>query len=302
MSANKFSLSSRGGKIFLLLIIIVAFVANVAFYYNKINAKKSSSAPLRLVEQNIPASTTTESKTEHKPSLQNNNKTSDYNLPVLMYHYIRQIDLGDPDSGQLSVSPVNFDQQMKALVSAGYSTISPDELAQLLENDQPVPNKKFMLTFDDGYADFYPNAYPVLQKYNLRAIVFVITDKIGTNGYLNWQEIKEMRASGHVIIGGHTKTHVDLTYCEPDQIDREIIISKAALEKELREPITVFAYPAGHYDSYVLATAKKAGYQFAFTTEFGSDQQEAHPYTLKRVRIGNEYFPEGMVSFLESLK
>ena len=96
-------------------------------------------------------------------------------IPVLNYHQIN-----DQDHNALTLSNSEFEAQMKYLAKEGYTSITPDELADHLQYNKEVPEKSILSTFDDGYKDNYINAYPILQKYNLSATIFLISDFVNT--------------------------------------------------------------------------------------------------------------------------
>jgi peptidoglycan/xylan/chitin deacetylase (PgdA/CDA1 family) len=109
-------------------------------------------------------------------------------IPVLMYHYIREYHFSkDPTGNQLSVSPNSFDQQMQYLVSHGYTPISLDTMYGILSGKASVAGKPIVLTFDDGYIDFYANAYPILKKYGFHAVSFVPTRFVGRPEYVSME-------------------------------------------------------------------------------------------------------------------
>lgn len=96
-------------------------------------------------------------------------------VPVLMYHHVT------PEGGSLSCSVRNFDSQLKALVKRGYHTLTAEQFARFLKGE-PVPEKSVVLTFDDGYLNNFVYAHPILQKYNLHALMFLITKHIHEGG------------------------------------------------------------------------------------------------------------------------
>ena len=79
------------------------------------------------------------------------------------------------------------------------------------EHGTPLPEKPVIITFDDGYADNYENAYPILKKYGFKATIFLIYDFTNTYpNYLTWDQIAEMKESGLIRFESHTMTHANL--------------------------------------------------------------------------------------------
>jgi len=211
----------------------------------------------------------------------NNQYQGEKEIPILMYHYIRQLP-NDELGRSLSVDPQSFENQIKAIKDAGYSTIT---FSDLEENN--LPPKPIIITFDDGYADAYDNAYPILKKYNIRGIFYIISDRVGDNEYLSWQQIREMAAGG-MIFGSHTKSHPDLPQASSTIVKKELEESKQDIENHINESINDFSYPAGKYNKQVISAVYGAGYKSAVTTHFGPVKKGAKLLELPRLRITDE--------------
>src|SRR5439155_20017334 len=182
-------------------------------------------------------------------------------VPILMYHYIRvNPNTHDRLGADLSVRPDMFAQEMKLLATDGFHTMTIDDLAAVILNGAPLPNHPIILTFDDGYEDFYTAAYPVLRRYGLGATSFVITGRVGQGGYLTWDQMLKMQATGLVQFESHTVHHVMMTRISLARAQRELIDSKAALEQELGTQVDVFCYPSGRYNERVEMLLRQDGY------------------------------------------
>lgn len=223
-----------------------------------------------------------------KINLLSSNSIGDYTVkvPILMYHYIRSgVPVTEELSYNLSVSPEVLDQQLSFLASNGYQTISLNDLYDSLENAIPLPPKSVILTFDDGYRDFYTSAFPLLKKYNLRAVVFYIVGYFNYPGYMTWNMLAEIHNSGLVDIESHTLGHPMLTKIDYIEAKREVVDSKKILEQKLNKKVKYFAYPYGDYDQGVVNLVKEVGYNLAFGTVPGSVLRKSESYTLHRVGI-----------------
>ena len=175
-------------------------------------------------------------------------------VPVLNYHQIN-----DRDHNALTLSTPEFEAQMQYLAENGYHPITPNELADHLENGAPLPEKPILLTFDDGYIDNYKNAYPILQKYGLKGSIFIITDYLNVYpNYLTWEICQEMQDSGIIDIECHTMTHVALSeLSSAEELQHEAVDSKKAIESHLNKKVTSIAYPCGAYNDEP-ATARRS--------------------------------------------
>lgn len=153
-------------------------------------------------------------------------------VPILMYHYIRlNPDPNDKLGFNLSVTPTDFDSQMQYLASNGYNSVDVATLVNALKNKTSLPIKTVVITFDDGYRDFYTTAFPILKKYNLHAESYVISGFVEGRDYMTWAMLKEVQSSGLVTIGSHTINHYYLTSLNTPSLITELNQSKAQIEK-----------------------------------------------------------------------
>lgn len=177
---------------------------------------------------------------------------------ILLYHLISDETYGDYP--YLFVKEADFEAQLQEIEKKGYRTVFADELHKIGDE------KAVVITFDDGYTDNYTTAFPLLQKYGMKATVFLSTDLIGTEGHLTEAQIKEMQESGVFHFGSHTVTHLNLGNAMTDAIESELSQSKAAIEALTGKSVTALAYPHGSYNDMVQLIAEKYGYQFCYTT------------------------------------
>ncbi len=209
-------------------------------------------------------------------------------LPTLMYHHIEDLTLAKKlgQSG-LAVSPAYFDSQMNYLATHGYQTIDPQKLVSFFQSGAAISAKSVLISFDDGYDDFYTNAYPTLKKYNLKSILFLPTGLVGNPGYLTWSEIEEMHASGLVLFANHTWSHKPMN-AKDAEVEMEITTADRELSEHGLNNPKIFAYPYGTVGQFAQTLLKNLGYKAAFTTHSGSVLCTQMSLTLPRVRIGNE--------------
>lgn len=207
-------------------------------------------------------------------------------VPILMYHYIRpDPGPGDPIGRNLSVSPEVFAEQMAWLAREGFTPITLGELADVRARRRALPPKPIVLTFDDGYRDFYDAALPVLRQHGFKATLFVITGMVDQPPYVTWDMIAEMDNSGLIEIGSHTVWHHQLPSLGDAQLRAEVGDSKHVLEDRLGHPVRTFCYPVGRVDGRSAAAVREAGYEIAVTTQGGWATAEHDSMLLPRVRI-----------------
>lgn len=203
-------------------------------------------------------------------------------VPVLNYHQIN-----DTAKNPLTVNVEQFDAQMKFLSENGYHTITPDEMLDAWENGTELPEKPVVITFDDGYVDNFKYAFPVLQKYNLKATIFLISDYLEVYpNYVTWAQAKTMQDSGLINFESHTLNHSKLTELQSTrEVQNQLFGSKQAIEFKLNNRVKYIAYPCGSYDQDIIKLTEAAGYRGAFTVNYGwADPKESH-YVMDRVPI-----------------
>ncbi len=207
-------------------------------------------------------------------------------VPILLYHYVgNNPNPADKGRDVLSVPPDIFEEQLKTLRDNGYTTITLDDLSRGLDGGA-LPGKPVILTFDDGYVDFYYNVWPLLRTYNMQATAFIPMGLLGGGAYMTWSMVEEVSRSSVVTIGAHSITHVSLPSLSHDRLVAELVDSKKLLEQHTGKPVVWMAYPYGLFDDRVVAEVKRAGYAGSVTTLPGSVQYKSRIYHMPRYRAG----------------
>ncbi len=209
-------------------------------------------------------------------------------VPILIYHYVEYVkDERDTIRKSLSITPHVFENQIKTLVKAKYHFITARALGEYLEGSKNLPQNPIILTFDDGYEDFYTDIFPILHKYHVVATQYLISDFINQPNYMSEEQIKEIRTSGLVEFGSHTMFHPNLASLDRDRARKEIEKSKEKLEKLLSLPVVSFAYPYGGYNDQTPKLVKDAGYKTAVSTKGGVKVGQENKYVLFRIHPRN---------------
>lgn len=235
---------------------------------------------------------------------------------IIMYH---QIASGKSKLGKFTLSDSQLESDLLYLKEQGYETITMAQLIDYAKGTGGLPEKPVMLTFDDGYESFYGYVYPLLQKYNMRAVLSVVgefvdryTEKPDHNlrySCLNWDEVREMRDSGLVEIQNHTynmhstgKTgRQGCAIKKGESVEaytqtflEDVGKMQEKLKAELGAPANTFTYPFGALCKQSVPLIKELGFQAALTCR--EERVTAAPYGDWMYRLGRYNRPDGKSS------
>ncbi|MEW6041076.1 MAG: polysaccharide deacetylase family protein [Elusimicrobiota bacterium] len=222
---------------------------------------------------------------------------------ILCYH---KVDYYKAGYHGIVVKPGIFFSQMKYLYNRGYGTISLTELAAVISRKGRIPRKRFVITFDDGYENFYLYAFPVLKKFNFKATVFISAGFIGKvfaypkqpdEKHLSENQIKELAQD--VDFGAHTVTHPDLAALTRDKIAEEVINSKKIIEAITLKPVETFCYPYGKYNEEVKKVVQETGFTCACSLVHGLVSDKSDLYALPRFEF-KEFAHMSLHDFLKN--
>ena len=215
-------------------------------------------------------------------------------VTILMYHMIA--DPKDPIESGLCRTPEAFRRDMKQINQAGYHVLPLAKVLEGIAGKTDLPEKAVAITFDDGVADVYENALPILQEFGFPSSVFIVSGCV--DGFNDWgrvfglpsrrmlksSEIRAMSEAG-VDIGAHTVNHAWLGKIDKAVATKEIYDSKAALEDILGQAVSTFAYPYGNWNQLARNSVMEAGYSGACSTMPGRNYKDTDPYLLRRTEI-----------------
>ncbi len=225
-------------------------------------------------------------------------------VPIMMYHHIAvPPENADAIRIGLSVTPSSFAAQLDYLGRHGYQTITLSRYVEwtnatrLGQPTAPLPANPIVLTFDDGYDDIYTNAIPLLEQHGMVGTFFIISGKVGWQGYLTWPQLQAMSAAG-MDIESHSVSHINLDSLDPARLDYELQEAKSQLETHIGKPVMIICYPAGHYNWAVEQAAQRAGYVAATTTRYGWSYPTSPLLELPRVRVAGG---EALAGFVASI-
>lgn len=235
---------------------------------------------------------------------------------VLTYHHISN----EPFSG-ITITPKRFEKDLKMLKDKGFNVISLRKLLNSMEGREKLPDNAVVITFDDGIESFYKYAYPLLKKYNMPSVNFVITSR--TESYrpsdkdfnpLSSEEIWEMYSSGLVDIQSHSNKGHDYININPElkkggklaykiyntetasyesdeeyskRVTEDLLISRDMIFKYTREYPDMLCFPFGHYSKRLVGAAKDSGFKYFITTQYGYNRYNSKSKFIYRIRSGD---------------
>lgn len=252
-------------------------------------------------------------------------------LPILTYHSVVE----NPSSNS-EISPKQLEQQLQTLQQAGYITVSWEEVLAYVKEGKDLPEKPVMITFDDGYRNNYEIAFPLLQKYQMKATIFVIGISVGSvsnykdtnypiTPHFTYEEAKEMIDSGLISIQTHTYDMHQWTPYETAKATNEIretIVplegesetdyrkalqadiqkAKTEIQSHLGSDVVALAYPSGKWETITNIVLKEEGIQATVTIEEGVNEiikgLPQSLYALKRFNMDETVTTEKLLEML----
>ena len=165
--------------------------------------------------------------------------------------------------------------------------INPNDFETSLLNKKK--ERKILLTIDDGFKSFYDQAWPILKKEKIPFILFVNTREVGTKGYMDWDQIKEVSKEKYVHIGNHSYSHEYLVDMKNQEIIEDINIALSDFKNNLGYNSPFFSYPFGEYSNNFKTIVKNLGFKYAFGQHSGVADETKNFYELPRFPINEAY-------------
>ncbi|MBR5329806.1 MAG: polysaccharide deacetylase family protein [Firmicutes bacterium] len=237
-------------------------------------------------------------------------------LPVLVYHHFQE---ESPTDNSLYVSKDSFDDQMRALKENGYSAVTAQQLIDFVKMGIPLPENPILITMDDGYTSNLNIAAPILEAYDMQAIIFVIgisageeKDPVSGNVFyyprfawaeaLPWLEkgvldiqchsydMHRKAADGYSIRDGMLRAEGESAEAYSEALKQDFDIYRSILKREYGTEMCALAFPFGYHSEELIAESKKNGIKLTFTTKVdGNYVTVGKPDSLHRMNRINVY-------------
>ena len=208
-------------------------------------------------------------------------------VPILCYHRIEE---GRNDI--YSVSPKVFASHLQILKDSGYNSILPNELYDYLVYNATLPDKPFIITFDDSRIEHIAIAAPELEKRNFRGAFFIMMVTNNKKNYLTKDEIADLSIRGHTV-GLHSWDHVMVTkYTDSTFWKQQVLDPQKKLEDMIGKPVEYWAYPNGVYNH---EAAKELDKHFKLSFILIAKRDSLYPLqTVQRIIVPSDS-PQGLL-------
>jgi peptidoglycan/xylan/chitin deacetylase (PgdA/CDA1 family) len=234
-------------------------------------------------------------------------------VPVLLYHRV------GPERGTNRSTPEQFWSHMQYLVEHGYKTLTRREYEAYAMDDTLPVAKAVLITFDDGFANTFTHALPILKHFGMHALTFVITQEVGegpprrgshapppeASAYLRWTEIEEMVASGVFEAHSHSHAHAQWHELYPDETERlrvleaDLLTSRRVLTERLGGTVlSHLAWPWGRSREDSRALARRLGFDFQYTVKYDFNTQATPLDQINRLHLDGK----SLASFVAQLE
>ncbi len=193
------------------------------------------------------------------------------------------------------MTPDDFRRQVDLIVEGGFTVLTVSAFADMLQRRARLPARPLVITFDDGFADFYDTALPTLREPGFCSTLYVCTgllqgrpERIRVpalgDSLLEWSQLAEIQRSG-VEIGAHSHTHPHLDTLSTSAAREEITRSKALLEDQLATEIASFAYPNGYSSPNVRRLVAEAGFRSACAVKNAFSSPDDDVFAIARLML-----------------
>jgi len=207
--------------------------------------------------------------------------SDDRGILSLMYHRFNE-DKYPSTNIQMNI----FKQQVEIIKKLKYNFYNPKNLQKNF--DTPKTEKKILITIDDAFSSFYEVAWPYLKKEKIPFILFVSTKTVGKNGYMTWDQIKELEKETITFIGNHSHSHDYLVDLKNNDFMLDIDTSSLIFKEKLGYNPIFFSYPFGEYSLLIKEYISK-NFKFSFGQHSGVIDINKDRYELPRFPINEKY-------------
>jgi len=211
-----------------------------------------------------------------------NNINAENGIIALMYHRF-----DENKYPSTNVRNENFLEHLAAIRDSDIEFITFKEFEVSINSE--IDKNFILLTIDDGFESFYINAWPILKSKKIPFILFISTREVGKNGYMNWEQIKEVSSNNLATIGNHSHTHEYLVDWDNSKIKSDIETSINIFKDKLGYSPSIFSYPFGEYSNDFKKIISNLNFKYAFGQHSGVIDPTKNFLELPRFPINEKY-------------
>jgi peptidoglycan/xylan/chitin deacetylase (PgdA/CDA1 family) len=214
------------------------------------------------------------------------NVSADFDVVCLVYDRF-----GDDRYPSTNTSVAVFEEHLKYLSDNGFKSYT---VSELLNDTSALSNesKKVLITVDDGFASFYENGIPLLEKYKMKATLYVNTESVGWSDFLSWQQLEELKTKG-IEIGSHSHQHKFFVNAHDTLrakvFEEDLLKAEELFEEHLGMVPKTYVYPYGEFTDDMVEVIKKHDYEIAFAQNSGVLSNTSHPFAVPRFPVAGEH-------------
>ena len=179
-----------------------------------------------------------------------------------------------------------FLKHIQLIKDLNYNFIHPEDFQKNF--DVPKRQKKILITVDDAFQSFYDVAWPYLKKNKIPFVLFVSTEPVGNNGYMTWDQIKEIDNESFAVIGHHSHSHEYLINKSDKYFIKDIETANLIFNKNIGYVPNLFSYPFGEYSEFMRNYISK-NFTYAFGQHSGVIDINKEKFQLPRFPINENY-------------
>jgi len=207
----------------------------------------------------------------------------------IMYHRV-----GEGKYPSTNVSVEMFKQHLQLIEQSGLKFLEPKKFKQMILEGQSLKERSILLTVDDSFKSFYDNAWPILKEKNIPFLLFVNTREVNSkhSNYMNWDQVRELRDSGLVTIGGHSWSHEYFVDMKIEDVKKDIKKSHEDYKRELKTIPDLYAHTFGETSEAIIKLIRSFGYKIIFGQHSGVISRNENINYFPRFSLNENYGKE----------
>ena len=205
---------------------------------------------------------------------------------VIMYHRF-----GEDKYPSTNISLEQFRSHIEELKQEKYHVVPLSEVVEAFRNKTPLPTRTVAITIDDAYLSIYEKAWPILREAGFPFTLFASSEPVDlkVEGYMTWDQIREMDKDPLVSIGHHGHSHNHLLRMAKEQVKQDLEAASARYQAELGYIPDILAYPFGEYSAEIGELARSLGLKAGFGQHSGTASSRLDLYALPRFAFNEKY-------------